>query len=163
MTELKTFVFPSLTQSLVQTPPKKEVNLLRPTGFFHLALVAEAYSQGGVTLLLKSTIESALNSGRYCLPEMSLSFGGAVQITNNLQEQESNVLKKAKMDDGQPRTTQQGQKRAALGTITNNVGVRIQPFRAAKQQVRAFQVVSSCRGNFKILAGLLLSYFLKLC
>lgn len=39
------------------------------------------------------------------------------------------------MEDGQARATQQGQKRAALGTITNNAGLRIQPFRAAKQQV----------------------------
>ncbi|KAJ7371970.1 Cyclin-A2 [Desmophyllum pertusum] len=38
------------------------------------------------------------------------------------------------MEDGQARATQQGQKRAALGTITNNAGLRIQPFRAAKQQ-----------------------------
>lgn len=44
-------------------------------------------------------------------------------------------MKKAKMEDGQARATLQGQKRAALGTITNNAGVRIQPFRAAKQQV----------------------------
>jgi len=62
---------------------------------------------------------------------MSLAF----RITNNLQDNtESNTLKKAKMEDGQARATQQGQKRAALGTITNNAGLRIQPFRAAKQQ-----------------------------
>ena len=63
---------------------------------------------------------------------MSLAF----RITNNFQDNtESNALKKAKMEDGQARATQQGQKRAALGTITNNAGLRIQPFRAAKQQV----------------------------
>lgn len=68
---------------------------------------------------------------------MSLSLGENFRITNNFQEsnQESNVMKKAKMEDGQARATLQGQKRAALGTITNNAGVRIQPFRAAKQQV----------------------------
>lgn len=67
---------------------------------------------------------------------MSLSLGENFRITNNFQEsnQESNVMKKARMEDGQARATQQGQKRAALGTITNNAGVRIQPFRAAKQQ-----------------------------
>lgn len=63
---------------------------------------------------------------------MSLAF----RITNNFQDNaDSNALKKAKMEDGQARATQQGQKRAALGTITNNAGLRIQPFRAAKQQV----------------------------
>lgn len=64
---------------------------------------------------------------------MSLAF----RITNNnfQDNSESNALKKAKMEDGQARATQQGQKRAALGTITNNAGLRIQPFRAAKQQV----------------------------
>ena len=63
---------------------------------------------------------------------MSLAF----RTTNNFQDNaESNALKKAKMEDGQARATQQGQKRAALGTITNNAGLRIQPFRAAKQQV----------------------------
>ena len=63
---------------------------------------------------------------------MSLAF----RISNNFQDNaESNALKKAKMEDGQARATQQGQKRAALGTITNNAGLRIQPFRAAKQQV----------------------------
>ena len=62
---------------------------------------------------------------------MSLAF----RITNNFQDNaESNALKKAKMEDGQARATQ-GQKRAALGTITNNAALRIQPFRAAKQQV----------------------------
>lgn len=67
---------------------------------------------------------------------MSLSLGENFHITNNFQDnQGSNALKKAKMEDGQARATQQGQKRAALGTITNNPGVRIQPFRAAKQQV----------------------------
>ncbi|KAJ7372008.1 Cyclin-A2 [Desmophyllum pertusum] len=66
---------------------------------------------------------------------MSLSLGEAFRITNNFQDNhESNALKKAKMEDGQARATQQGQKRAALGTITNNAGLRIQPFRAAKQQ-----------------------------
>lgn len=66
---------------------------------------------------------------------MSLSLGENFHITNNFQDnQGSNALKKAKMEDGQARATQQGQKRAALGTITNNPGVRIQPFRAAKQQ-----------------------------
>lgn len=67
---------------------------------------------------------------------MSLSLAENFHITNNFQDnQGSNALKKAKMEDGQARATQQGQKRAALGTITNNPGVRIQPFRAAKQQV----------------------------
>ena len=67
---------------------------------------------------------------------MSLSIGETFRITNNVQDNEdSNVLKRAKMEDGKARATQQGQKRAALGTITNNAGVRIQPFRAAKQQV----------------------------
>lgn len=66
---------------------------------------------------------------------MSLSIGETFRITNNVQDNEdSNVLKRAKMEDGKARATQQGQKRAALGTITNNAGVRIQPFRAAKQQ-----------------------------
>ncbi|KAK2563061.1 G2/mitotic-specific cyclin-A [Acropora cervicornis] len=66
---------------------------------------------------------------------MSLSLAENFHITNNFQDnQGSNALKKAKMEDGQARATQQGQKRAALGTITNNPGVRIQPFRAAKQQ-----------------------------
>ena len=67
---------------------------------------------------------------------MSLSLGENFRITNNFQDNhESIALKKAKMEDGQARTTQQGQKRAALGTITNNAALRIQPFRAAKQQV----------------------------
>ncbi|XP_068701086.1 G2/mitotic-specific cyclin-A-like isoform X1 [Montipora foliosa] len=66
---------------------------------------------------------------------MSLSFDENFPLNNNFQDnQASNALKKAKMEDGQARATQQVQKRAALGTITNNPGVRIQPFRAAKQQ-----------------------------
>ncbi|RMX57292.1 hypothetical protein pdam_00012863 [Pocillopora damicornis] len=65
---------------------------------------------------------------------MSLSIREPFPISNNFENnQESNVLKKAKMEDGQVRATQQGQKRAALSTITNNA-MRIQPFRAAKQQ-----------------------------
>lgn len=68
------------------------------------------------------------------LVEMSLSIREPFPISNNFENnQESNVLKKAKMEDGQVRATQQGQKRAALSTITNNA-MRIQPFRAAKQQ-----------------------------
>lgn len=81
---------------------------------------------------------------------MSLAF----RITNNnfQDNQESNALKKAKMEDGQARATQQGQKRAALGTITNNAGLRIQPFRAAKQQVseREARSISVNFQNFKI-------------
>ena len=70
---------------------------------------------------------------------MSLAF----RITNNFQDNaESTALKKAKMEDGQARATQQGQKRAALGTITNNAGLRIQPFRAAKQQVSEAMSIS---------------------
>lgn len=74
---------------------------------------------------------------------MSLSsLGEPFRITNNFENnQESNVLKKAKMEDGQARATQQGQKRAALGTITNNAS-RIQPFRAAKQQVSETRSIS---------------------
>lgn len=78
---------------------------------------------------------------------MSLAF----RITNNLQDNaESNTLKKAKMEDGQARATQQGQKRAALGTITNNAGLRIQPFRAAKQQVSETLLISLNFQNFKL-------------
>lgn len=63
---------------------------------------------------------------------MSLAIGENFRITNNFPEnEERNVLKKAKMEDGRARTTQQG--RTALGTITNNAAVRIQPPRAAKQ------------------------------
>lgn len=65
---------------------------------------------------------------------MSLAIGENFRITNNFPEnEERNVLKKAKMEDGRARTTQQGQNRTVLGTITNNVAVRIQPPRAAKQ------------------------------
>lgn len=65
---------------------------------------------------------------------MSLAIGENFRITNNFPEnEERNVLKKAKMEDGRARTTQQGQNRTALGTITNNAAVRIQPPRAAKQ------------------------------
>lgn len=80
---------------------------------------------------------------------MSLAF----RITNNnfQDNQESNALKKAKMEDGQARATQQGQKRAALGTITNNAALRVQPFRAAKQQVSecAARSISANFQNFK--------------
>lgn len=65
---------------------------------------------------------------------MSLVIGENFRITNNFPEnEERNVLKKAKMEDGRARTTQQGQNRTVLGTITNNAAVRIQPPRAAKQ------------------------------
>lgn len=64
---------------------------------------------------------------------MSLAIGENFRITNNFPEnEERSVLKKAKMEDGRARTTQ-GQNRTALGTITNNAAVRIQPPRAAKQ------------------------------
>lgn len=78
---------------------------------------------------------------------MSLAF----RITNNnfQDNQESNALKKAKMEDGQARATQQGQKRAALGTITNNAGLRIQPFRAAKQQQVSEREARSISANFQ--------------
>lgn len=76
------------------------------------------------------------------LVEMSLSIREPFPISNNFENnQESNVLKKAKMEDGQVRATQQGQKRAALSTITNNA-MRIQPFRAAKQQVGETRSIS---------------------
>ena len=55
------------------------------------------------------------------------------------------------MEDGQARATQQGQKRGALGTITNNAGLRIQPFRAAKQQVSETLLISLNFQNFKLL------------
>ena len=90
---------------------------------------------------------------------MSLSLGEAFRITNNFQDNhESNALKKAKMEDGQARATQQGQKRAALGTITNNAGLRIQPFRAAKQQVSESTLSISVNfQNFKLYVRFLCS------
>lgn len=61
---------------------------------------------------------------------MSFAFGGAYQLTNNSNQeiQIDNTFKKARLEDGQVKVT----KRAALGTITNNVQVRVQPHRAAK-------------------------------
>lgn len=66
---------------------------------------------------------------------MSFAFGGAYQVSNNLNQeiQVNNAFKKARLEDGQVKV----QKRAALGTITNNVQ-RVQPHRAAK--VCSFQI-----------------------
>lgn len=61
---------------------------------------------------------------------MSFAFGGAYQVSNNSNQeiQVNNAFKKARLEDGQVKV----QKRAALGTITNNVQLRVQPHRAAK-------------------------------
>ncbi|KXJ28471.1 G2/mitotic-specific cyclin-A [Exaiptasia diaphana] len=65
--------------------------------------------------------------------EMSFAFGGAYQLSNNSNQeiQVNNAFKKARLEDGQVKV----QKRAALGTITNNVQLRVQPHRAAKAVV----------------------------
>ena len=64
---------------------------------------------------------------------MSLAFGGAFQLTTQQENDDNNVFKRPKLENGQNVVFGQpgGQKRAVLGTITNNV--RVQPSRAAKQ------------------------------
>lgn len=63
---------------------------------------------------------------------MSLAFGGAFQLSSQPDNEQSSVFKRAKLENGQNVVFgEQKQKRAVLGTITNNV--RVQPSRAAKQ------------------------------
>lgn len=61
---------------------------------------------------------------------MSLAFGGAFQLASQPDNKDSSAFKRAKLENGQNVVFGE-QKRAVLGTITNNV--RVQPSRAAKQ------------------------------